>query len=105
MDGRIKLWELGGRESAAGYGHTGKLSAVAVSADGKLLATGGDDNSVRLWDLTTAKELFVMNGHTAEVTALGGLLKMVPPGLVRGAAEKVVNDAWNRVTEKLAAGA
>jgi carbon monoxide dehydrogenase subunit G len=37
----------------------------------------------------------------AEVTSLGGLLKLVPHGLVRGAAEKVVNDAWNRLAEKL----
>jgi carbon monoxide dehydrogenase subunit G len=39
----------------------------------------------------------------AEVKSLAGLLKLVPHGLVRGAAEKVINDAWNRVTEKLAA--
>jgi carbon monoxide dehydrogenase subunit G len=39
---------------------------------------------------------------TAEVKSLGGLLKLVPTGLVRGAAEKVINDAWNRAAEKLA---
>lgn len=39
---------------------------------------------------------------TAEVKALGGLLKMVPPGLVRGAAEKVVHDVWAAVEAKLA---
>jgi carbon monoxide dehydrogenase subunit G len=39
---------------------------------------------------------------TAEVKSLGGLLKMVPSGLVRGAAEKVVGDAWNAVEAKLA---
>lgn len=38
---------------------------------------------------------------TAEVKALGGLLKMVPSGLIRGAAQKVVNDAWNAVETKL----
>jgi 2-furoyl-CoA dehydrogenase large subunit len=39
---------------------------------------------------------------TAEVKTLGGLLKMVPSGLIRGAAQKVVNDAWNAVEAKLA---
>ncbi|MHB1424133.1 MAG: SRPBCC family protein [Gemmataceae bacterium] len=39
---------------------------------------------------------------TAEVKSLGGLLKMVPSGLIRGAAEKVVNDAWNAAEAKLA---
>ena len=38
---------------------------------------------------------------TAEVKALGGLLKMVPAGLIRGAAQKVVNDAWSAVERKL----
>jgi uncharacterized protein len=39
---------------------------------------------------------------TTEVTSLGGLLKLVPGGLIRGAAEKVINDAWARAAEKLA---
>ena len=38
---------------------------------------------------------------TAEVKTLGGLLKMVPAGLIRGAAQKVVNDAWTAVETKL----
>jgi carbon monoxide dehydrogenase subunit G len=38
----------------------------------------------------------------AEIKSLGGLLKMVPTGLARGAAEKVINDAWNKVSAKLA---
>lgn len=38
---------------------------------------------------------------TAEVKSLGGLLKLVPAGLIRGAAEKIINDAWNRVVERL----
>ncbi len=42
---------------------------------------------------------------TAEVKALGGLLKMVPAGLIRGAAQKVVNDAWSAVETKLTAPA
>ncbi len=39
---------------------------------------------------------------TAEVKSLGGLLKMVPAGLIRGAAEKVINDAWDRIAAKMA---
>ena len=39
-----------------------------------------------------------------EVKALGGLLKPVPHGLVRGAAQKVVEDAWAAVEARLSAG-
>lgn len=41
---------------------------------------------------------------TAEVKSLGGLLKLVPGGLIRGAAEKVINDTWARVVEKANSG-
>ena len=40
-----------------------------------------------------------------EVKALGGLLKPVPQGLIRGAAQKVVGDAWAAVDARLNAGA
>jgi carbon monoxide dehydrogenase subunit G len=39
----------------------------------------------------------------AEIKSLGGLLKMVPSGLIRGAAQKVLGDAWNAVEARLAA--
>jgi carbon monoxide dehydrogenase subunit G len=38
---------------------------------------------------------------TAEVKELGGLLKLIPQGLIRGAAQKVINDAWTIVEAKI----
>jgi carbon monoxide dehydrogenase subunit G len=38
---------------------------------------------------------------SAEIKELGGLLKMIPQGLIRGAAQKVINDAWNLIDAKL----
>jgi carbon monoxide dehydrogenase subunit G len=40
----------------------------------------------------------------SEVKNLGGLLKMMPAGLIRGAAQKVIEDGWQGVAEKLQAG-
>jgi carbon monoxide dehydrogenase subunit G len=37
----------------------------------------------------------------AEVKNLGGLLKMVPHGLIRGAANKVIEDVWAGIAQKL----
>ena len=39
---------------------------------------------------------------SAEVKELGGLLKMVPSGLIRGAAQKVINDVWSIIERNLA---
>ncbi len=38
---------------------------------------------------------------TAEVQSLGGLLKMVPSGLIRGASEKLVGDLWSAVAARM----
>lgn len=37
----------------------------------------------------------------AEIKRLGGLLKAVPAGLIRGAAQKVIEDVWTSVTERM----
>jgi RNA polymerase sigma factor (sigma-70 family) len=42
--------------------HTDNLSALALSPDGKLLATRAGDDRVRLWDASTGKELHALGG-------------------------------------------
>jgi carbon monoxide dehydrogenase subunit G len=40
----------------------------------------------------------------AEVTQLTGLLKLIPPGLIQAAAQKVVEDVWGQIFRKLGRG-
>jgi WD40 repeat protein len=43
------------------------LDCIAFSPDGKLLASGGSDNRVRLWDPDTGKEVGALEGHKHHV--------------------------------------
>jgi WD40 repeat protein/beta-lactamase regulating signal transducer with metallopeptidase domain len=46
------------------------VNAVALSADGRFLATGGQDGVIHLWDASTAREVTTLPGHPGGVTAL-----------------------------------
>ena len=48
-------------------GHTGAVRGVAFSPDGRLLASGGDDETVRLWDPATGAQQRILTGHTGAV--------------------------------------
>ncbi|HEY7312303.1 MAG TPA: sigma-70 family RNA polymerase sigma factor, partial [Gemmataceae bacterium] len=59
-DRDIVLWDTAtGREKMRLRGHEGEIVSLAFSPDGKLLASAAhfSDQSVRLWDVTTGKEL------------------------------------------------
>jgi WD40 repeat protein len=48
-------------------GHVGPVYAVAISPDGRKVASGGADNTVRIWDTRTGKEIKRFEGHTGRV--------------------------------------
>jgi WD40 repeat protein len=48
-------------------GHASEIRAVALSHDGRFGLSGSTDNSMRLWDLTTFKQVQTFKGHTKQV--------------------------------------
>src|SRR5436309_3424402 len=48
-------------------GHTALIYHLAFSPDGKLLATAGFDNVVKLWEWPSGKEVRTLTGHTGPV--------------------------------------
>ena len=40
---------------------------MAFSPDGRRLATGGEENTVKIWDVQTGQELHTLRGHNGDV--------------------------------------
>ena len=51
-------------------GHQGAVRSVVVSPDQHVLASGSDDQTIRLWDVETGRERATLRGHTNLVAAL-----------------------------------
>ncbi|EWM10686.1 LOW QUALITY PROTEIN: peptidase C14, caspase catalytic subunit p20, partial [Kutzneria sp. 744] len=55
-DQTLRIWDVRDPEHVGHpitlTGHSAAVNAVAISADGKLLVTGGADRTARVWDLT-----------------------------------------------------
>ena len=68
----------------------------------KLLSKGiGTSSDVEAVVQFTPQEHGTHLHWKAEVQRLGGLLKAVPSGLIRGAAQKVIEDLWKGVAAKV----
>lgn len=64
----ITLWDVAsGKKLTTLAGHAFGVYALAFSADGKMLASGGGDRIIKIWDITSGQVLKSFQGHTDSV--------------------------------------
>ncbi|XP_015729940.1 U3 small nucleolar RNA-interacting protein 2 isoform X2 [Coturnix japonica] len=81
-DGSVIKWEVesgkrlcvvpGGKKGVEGQpmGHTAHVLCIAISSDGKYLATGDRDKLILIWEAATCKRLYTFTGHRDAVSGL-----------------------------------
>ena len=71
-DGSIRIWNRDGAEQTTLTGHRRGIEALAVSPDGKLLASGSQyaENDIRLWELPGGTPRGVMRADRETITSL-----------------------------------
>jgi len=60
----IMLDAITGSQTAVLSGHANSVRSLAFSSDGRLLASGSNDHTVKLWDVQTGGIIKTFSGHT-----------------------------------------
>ena len=66
----VGLWDAVTHERVEFYETDVSMTSVAFSPSGTVLASGGQDNNVKLWDINAQGELATLRGHNGWVTAV-----------------------------------
>lgn len=71
LQGQAAIWKVADGGLVRKFeGHFDALYSVAISPDGKLLATGSYDQKIKLWDTATGAEVRTLTGHNGAVYGL-----------------------------------
>lgn len=68
VDGTVRIWR--GTSKLTLEGHTDEVNSITLSADGRLLASGGRDKSICIWNTLTGELLQRFEAHQDWVRVL-----------------------------------
>ncbi len=63
-----KVITVDGKFGIGNYSYIeGKVNSIAISQDGRTLASGSDDNTIKIWNLSNGQVIRTFNGHSSSV--------------------------------------
>jgi WD40 repeat protein len=94
-DNIISMWDIGKMPPLiikTFEGHRGQIKSIDVSSDGKYLASGSADGTIRIWDLMSTNLVYELKEHNKDVNSV----RFSPDGkiLASGGADGAIN-LWN----------
>src|SRR5262249_5548271 len=83
------------RPVATLQGHTARVTACAVTPDGRHVVSASDDETLKVWELASGRPMATLQGHTLRVTACA----VTPDGRhVVSASDDQTLNVWERAT-------
>ncbi|MDZ7960667.1 MAG: WD40 repeat domain-containing protein [Aulosira sp. DedQUE10] len=93
-----QLWNVSTGKVLRSFDAKSLINDVAISPDGKTLATGIRDNAIKLWNVNTGKLIHTLTGHTGEVRCVA--FSSDGKTLASGSQDGTIK-LWNVSTSKL----
>lgn len=96
-DGAVLVWDPASRQCLKTLPHEGTVTSLAISKDGSMAASTGDDATIRVWDWEQGKERLRVPGANRRAQGL-----VFDERRILWALEDGTRKAWNLDTGELA---
>jgi WD40 repeat protein len=75
-------------------GHSESVYSVAFSPDGRIVASGSHDNTIRLWDIATGELQHTLAGHLLKASSAFDTYFTSNNWIVERAGREILNILW-----------
>lgn len=94
----IKLWDVvTGKHLATLKGHSGRVNSIAFSPNGKILASGSEDETIKIWEIATGNSIATLE-EDSELADRVNSIAFSPDGKILASGTYRRIKLWDMVT-------
>ena len=98
LEPQVKIRQIKDGEIVGSINHNSGVLALAFSPDGRLLATAGLDLAIKLWDTSSGREIYTLEGHGDRISQI--IFSNDSQTLISSSWDKTIK-LWNLTTGKV----